>query len=368
MNDLPHFDPLKSIQMEKIKNHNNTIEAKYLDHELNKFRKEISMTRSRLLVVHDNLEHNSLSYESIDNRNLISSFTHGHECVEDFYRESENATLMEKRIFENLAQHSTEVTTNALDEDINCINHILDSDNMTKIDDRYVRFEDLIEIINYDDAEGLNSGKCSNEDQLSHSNADTEIEPVLEVKLVPKEKIYIEHTLELIGKQMQHSAEIVTPKHQGERTLKIRSMDNCDGPLQIDQNPFIITRLEVTNQSKSTLNEPNMDTDNQVPPEQSAIVLDLFTNDNHSDDVIRQNTLQKFFLKWIHFTTIERLSKENISCNQSRIQKIETFLNNIRLEKKKQTRTNDARTVDAKKKKSVEAENPTILARKYHHK
>ncbi|XP_037037996.1 calponin homology domain-containing protein DDB_G0272472 [Bradysia coprophila] len=380
VSELPphHFDALKSIQMEKIKNHNNIIEAKYLDHELNKFRKEISMTRTRLLVVHDNIEHNSLSYKPIDNSNLMSSFSHGHECVEDFYRESENATLIERRIFENIEHQSDEVTLNAVEEDVDSIDDLLHSDEMAKNDDRYVRFGHLIEIINYDEVEGLNRGKCSDEDQLSNSiadrevepaldsNADREIEPILEVKLVPKQQIQTAPTLELIGKQMQHSAEIVTTKHQDEKPVKMHSIeDNCDDKLLIDQNPFIIRRLEVANQSKSTVNEPNVDTDNYVPPEQNAIVSDLFTNDIQTD-MKRQKILQKYFLKWIHFTTIERLSKENISCNQSRIQKIEAFLNNIRLEKKKQLRTNDTRTVDVKKK--VEPENSIVLARKYHHK
>lgn len=367
--------------MEKIKNHNNTIEAKYLDHELNKFRKEISMTRSHLLVVHDSIEHNSLSYKPIDNSNLISSFSHGHQCVEDFYRESENATLMEKRIFENFINQSDEMTKSTVDEEVDGNHHLHDSDDVTKIDDRNVRFGDLIEIINYDEMEGMNSGKCNSEDYLTNSNAerevellldsndDREMEPVLEVKLIPKQQTFTERTLELVGKQMQHSAEIATTKQQTEKASKLHSIeDNFDESPLIDQNPFIITRIEVMNQAKvqSAAHEPNIDTDNQIPPEQKAIVSDLFVNDTSTADIMRKNILQTFFLKWIHFTTIERLSKENISCNQSRIQKIEAFLNNIRLEKKKQIRTNEARAVDVKKK--GEPENPIVLARKYHHK
>lgn len=363
MTELPHFDPLKSIQMEKIKNHNNTIETRYLDHELNKFKKEISMTRSRLLVVHDNHEHNSLTYKPLDNSNLISSFSHGHECVEDFYRESENASLMEKRIFENFT-HSTE-QDDMMDEDIACINNLLDTDEMTKMDERYVHFEDLIEIINYDEVETNSEEKCSDyqpDTLIDH----IEVEPVLEVKLVPKEQTM----LELIGKPMQQSDDKLTTK-QDEKVQKISSIkchsNSGDEQPPIDQNPFIITRLNVTgtNQQKSIINQPNVDIESQIPPEQNAIVTDLFTNDRESENV-RRNVLQRFFLRWIHFTTIEKLAKENITCNQSRIQKIEAFLNNIRLEKKKQIR-NDLRIVDVKKK-IAEPETPAVLARKYHHK
>ncbi len=369
--ELPHFDPLKSIQMEKIKNHNNTIETKYLDHELNKFKKEISMTRSRLLVVHDNLEYNALAYKPLDNSNLISSFSQGHNCVEDFYRESANATMKEKQIFENVTNPTDEVSMNTIDDDIECINNLSDADDMKKFDERYVHFGDLIEIINYNEVETTNSGKCSEDGQLGNLNYDIEIEQVLEVKLVPKEHSATQHTLELIGRPMQQSGDkITTTKQEEKETPKIHLMEgttSVSGDIQLlDPNPFIITKLlDVTNYPKSTISEPNVDTDNQIQPEQNAIVSDLFTNNIHND-AMRQNTLQKFFLKWIHFTTIEKLSKENISCNQSRIQKIETFLNNVRLEKKKQIR-NDVRIVEVKKKIS-EPENPVVLARKYHHK
>lgn len=362
MNELHHFDPVKSIQMEKIKNHNNTIETKYLDHELNKFKKEISMTRSRLVVVHDNMEHNSLTYKPLDNSNLISSFSHGHECVEDFYRESKNTTLLEKQIFENFTDPADDV--NMIDKDIDFIDHLLDTEEMMKIDERYVHFGDHIEIINYDEAETMNSGKCSN-DQLDNLNDDIQIEPVLEVNIVPKEQAHIRPKLELIGKPMQQYVDIATTKQDDNSHNLIERLCCSEEQQHTEQNPFVITRLDVASQPKPITNQHNVDTEFQVPPEQNAIVKDLFTNDIHSD-TMRRNILQNVFLRWIHFTTIEKLAKDNITCNQSRIQKIEAFLNNIRLEKKKQIR-NDSRIVDVRKK-ITETENPAVLARKYHHK
>lgn len=367
-----HFDPLKSIQMEKIKNHNNTIETKYLDHELNKFKKEISMARTRLLVVHDNHENNSLTYKPLDNTKLISSFSHGHECVEDFYKDSENASLMEKRIFENFTDRSDEVDANMLEkESVQCIDKFIETNKIdtAKIDERYVRFGDLIEVINYDEEELTNSEKCS--DRQLDSNDDIEIEPVLEVKLIPKEQVTIEPILELVGKPMHHSVDQATIKRD-DKPIRIQMIGGlqipCDEMSTNKKEPFIITKLNVinqSNQSKDIVDHPIVDSELQIPPEQSAIVSDLFTKDIQSD-TMRQNTLQKYFLRWIHFTSIEKISKENVSCNQSRIQKIEAFLNNIRMEKKKHMR-NDSRIVDVKKK-NAEPENPAALARKYHNK
>lgn len=367
----PHFDPLKSIHMERIKNHNNAIEAKYLDHELNKFKKEISMTRSRLMVVHDNLENNSLAYEPLDNTKLFSSFSHGHECVEDFYRDSENASLMGRRICEHYEDSMNENIKNETDkEGMECIDDFMETrenEEMTKIDERYVRFGDLIEIIDYDEGEMANKYECGDQ-QLDNLTEDIEIEPVLEVKLVPKEQICIDPILELVGKPMQHAVDKTTMK-LNEKPIKINVIEgppiSSDEIPPSNQNPFIITRLHTNNQPKSTIIPPNTNNEFRIPPEQNAIVLDLFTKDIQNENMHR-NTLQKYFLRWIHFTTIEKIAKENISCNQSRIQKIETFLNNIRLEKKKQIRK-DSRIVDVKKK-IVEPENPVVLARKYHHK
>lgn len=356
--------------MERIKNHNNTIEAKYLDHELNKFKKEISMTRSRISVVHDNLENNSLTYRPLDNTKLISSFSQGHECVEDFYRDSENASLMEKRIFDNFTEPTDdEVPLSMLDnQDVQCIDEFMKDDTfeMTKNDERYVRFGDLIEIINYDEGAMTNSTQCSDH-QLDNLSDDIVIEPILEVKLVPKEQLHNE-PMELIGKPMQHSiGKLITTTHEKiHKTQSIEHYQNsCEDMPQSNQNPFIITKLNVIHPPQPTTNPTAEEIPFQIPPEQNAIVLDLFTKDSQSD-IMRRNTLQKYFLRWIHFTTVERISKENISCNQSRIQKIEAFLNNIRLEKKKQLRS-DQRVVDVKKKNS-EPENPAVLARKYHHK
>ncbi|KAJ6649713.1 Coiled-coil domain-containing protein [Pseudolycoriella hygida] len=352
-----HFDPLKAIQMEKIKNHNNSIEAKYLEHELKKFKGEISLTRPRPLIVHDNLERSSLTYEPLDNTNLISSFSHGHECVQNFYRESENATLAEQEIF----NHLLHPTNDMIDEDIECINRLIDTNETSKADERNVHFEDQIEILNYEESETTNSGKCSNS-----LLDDVEVEPILEVKVVPKEHTSSASTLELVGKTMKHLEIAITkPKENVEE--KIKKIHECfhsstEEKHPGDQNPFIITRLDVANQPQA-ISQPTIDHESLIPPEQKAIVSGLFgSQSDHSQRL----TLQKFFLRWIHFTTIEKLAKENISCNQSRIQKIEAFLNNIRLEKKKQIRS-DVRKVDVKKK-TVETENPVVLARKYHHK
>lgn len=360
--------------MERIKNHNNAIEAKYLDHELNKFKKEISMTRSRLLVVHDNLENHSLTYEPLDNTKLISSFSHGHECVEDFYRDSENASLIGRRICEHYTDSIDENVMNNIDnEDIECIDDFMvtrENEEMTKVDERYVRFGDLIEIIDYDEGEIANNDEHSDR-QLDNLIDDVDVEPVLEVKLVPKElvkeQILIEPILELVGKPMTHAVDKTTMKlvEKSEKTnlIEVPQISTEEIPPS-NQNPFIITRLHTSNQPKSTVHPPTIENE-EIPPEQSAIVSDLFTKDMQSDNR-RRNTLQKYFLRWIHFTTIEKIAKENKSCNQSRIQKIEAFLNNIRLEKKKQIR-NDSRFVDIKKKTS-EPEHPAVLARKYHHK
>lgn len=357
--------------MEKIKNHNNAIETKYLDHELKKFKKEISITRTKLSAVHHNLEDNDLlMYKTLDNTKLISSFSHGHECVQEFYRDSRDASLMENRIFENCAESFDERELSNMSDNEDVSKDLEFNDNYMKthcevVNDRCVRFGGVIEIHDYEEDE-IASPICSYR-QLDTSRDDITTEPVLEVKLVPKEQILANTTLELIGKPIQCNSVDMPILKSEEKIKKNRenSQKSCQDIADSNENPFVITKINVLNQPQSMAKQPTVENQIQIPPEQSAIISDLFTKDSRSD-AMRQDALQKYFLRWIHFTTIEKISKENISCNQSRIQKIEAFLNNIRLEKKKHLRA-DPPVVDIKKK-NCDPQNPLVLARKYQNK
>lgn len=63
--------------------------------------------------------------------------------------------------------------------------------------------------------------------------------------------------------------------------------------------------------------------------EGSDIINQVFSKKPHDNFV----QLQKYFLKWIHFTTLEKLKRRNPA--QTRLQKMEAFLQNITFERKR---------------------------------
>lgn len=63
--------------------------------------------------------------------------------------------------------------------------------------------------------------------------------------------------------------------------------------------------------------------------EGNEIIRDVFEKKSHENFLI----LQKYFLRWVHFNTIEKLKRRNPA--QTRLQKMEAFLQNITLERKR---------------------------------
>lgn len=106
--------------------------------------------------------------------------------------------------------------------------------------------------------------------------------------------------------------------------------------------------------------------------EKSAIIEHLF---EHRPDE-NATLLRKCFLKWVHYTTIERLTRNNV--DQSRVKKMEIFLRNISLERKKALRKMKEisksgappATIVAKMKKEHELneQSPEMLSKKFNNK
>lgn len=105
--------------------------------------------------------------------------------------------------------------------------------------------------------------------------------------------------------------------------------------------------------------------------EKDALLCEIFCEKKRANFVL----LQKYFLKWFHFNTIEKLSKQGaISVNQTRLQKIQKFLQNISIERKmhaqkvkaKKCSTDEKIQAAAKRRDAVE--DPVILTKKYNSK
>lgn len=104
--------------------------------------------------------------------------------------------------------------------------------------------------------------------------------------------------------------------------------------------------------------------------EGNAIIKQVFDKQSQDNFIL----LQRYFLRWVHFNTIEKLKRRNPA--QTRLQKMETFLQNITLERKralnKLRRPNNLCTKRDDNKISVlgscHMESPRLLIRTYNNK
>lgn len=105
--------------------------------------------------------------------------------------------------------------------------------------------------------------------------------------------------------------------------------------------------------------------------ERTKIIGELFGTETNKESIM----LQRYFLRWVHFTTIERLMRR--SPEQSRLQKMQTFLQNITIERKKAlNRLRQANAIDSSRDNhrmavrvhAVNPESPRLMLRKYNNK
>lgn len=133
---------------------------------------------------------------------------------------------------------------------------------------------------------------------------------------------------------------------------------------------IVVSKIEVPNLNPDQSAEcglQNVDF-NVNAVEKSAIISELFIE--QTDRAI----LKKYFIKWFRYNTIMKLTKQNTS--QCRVKKIEAFLNNLTVERRKELERLKANALKSKqnstncetKTRHMNVENPELLARKYNNK
>lgn len=150
------------------------------------------------------------------------------------------------------------------------------------------------------------------------------------------------------------SKEILAPNHAFDRTL---SLDH--------HMSIFIRRLDLCD-SNTSFHNGDVHEDSG-PSEKATIINALFDRKQREN----RNLLQKYFMRWVHFNTIEKLTKRNP--DQTRLRKMETFLQNITLERKKTLQKLKAinrveSTPYSPIKPKFTTDSPELLARKFNNK
>lgn len=151
---------------------------------------------------------------------------------------------------------------------------------------------------------------------------------------------------------------------------KIHSSNHpFDGAISLDHCMSIsIRRLDPCDSNESFHNNESHcnDVDAAAQSEQQSIIKALFDRTRREDRTI----LQKYFMKWTHFTTIEKLTKRNP--DRSRLQKMEIFLENITMERKKTLQKlkeiNRTESMHQNASKSKAMDSSELMARKFNNK
>lgn len=372
--------------MEKLKNHNNLIEEKYLEHELTKFKDTINLIRTKQLVeisAHNIAQPRSniqCELAEWNNNQLSKNLENGHASVEDFYKV---ASSQEVFICNNKECNTLFSTNIILNESNNTLNEVPKSVRFEH-DNEFID-ETEINVYHERSLNDMNGSSVSEESIVNEDISNNYNKSLLSIQLTPKkvDGKQITKQLELVGKHIEIEAQseqnILMPENEFVNIKKLLKItDETESKDCKSNNDEICQSLTITkfnliddtiDKTISAIKTPIcLDSGKKLHTEQESIIADLFQKNNESKGM-QKIILQKYFLKWLRFTTIEKLSTQNMLTNESRTRKIESFLKNIRIEKKKIASrpifTDEVASHGESKK--VQADN-ILMARKYHNK
>lgn len=161
------------------------------------------------------------------------------------------------------------------------------------------------------------------------------------------EEALYELQMEAVEQQKEQLDEVAVPatKHvQFQLPLKVPEQQQTPSPNGDLFEPLLIRRIEVPKvvlqpkQPPEQHMDPEQDScsqssDDKVPHEKQRIIEQLFKARSNTE----QNLMRKYFLKWIHYTSMEKIERGTGKTGaDNRAQKINAFLDKIRQEKRRQ--------------------------------
>lgn len=331
-----------------MKIHNRSVENKLVENELTKFKTELQQKRpKKTIIMKPKLCLN------LTNEILMNSLENCENRIKNFYSTSTDAINEAIKISEtssSIEDHDEKENTNSilLEEKLSEINE------SPQVIDKCVKFEDSVEIIDY-----------SREDSFYSNTTIDDIESVLSDEIIKKD----ENDTENIP---QNSTEIsIKQKFTEDLKMDQHNTKQTDIKLLLDDDLLKITKLHteklnsIDNEKKqnceNNCSTTDSTTDSESDDEQNKIIAELLKPKFPPNEIL----LRKYFLKWIHFVTLEKLEKQNcFNRTTDQIQKINAFLDNIRREKARISTNKSVTSIVNNNNK----QNMVILAKKYKNK
>ncbi|CAD6998804.1 unnamed protein product [Ceratitis capitata] len=427
---IPRKLPLATVggqrTLDACVNHNMVVEERYIVNELNKFRQQLQKNHKRSLLKFKLSKKSDKSIYDMDNNCITQSLERTAKHLENFYtaplealqvvedlavvKSSENSTAFKRELIMNSDENpfdkdkfQEEDTTNVGNNESHCLKQKnIKNENSSLAE----MVENTSEVVNASLSENMLEKSLNFEikpppQETCHCNISNEVlngtdlfatRSVRFVDNVDVRKLFRENSIcsntsdgidsvvsdlaEEALFELQMEAEEKLSK-QAETQVQSMSVETIKKIVPIDTaypeateqttiEPLLITRLVKPKETDSliTTSEDLEEEESISNHEQNLIIEQLFqsrANTNHT-------LLRKYFLKWIHFITIEKIEREDVSSKGDRIHKINLFLDKIRKEKLRLTRysrqCNAGQERDAQKK----TVNSTVATKKYQNK
>lgn len=186
------------------------------------------------------------------------------------------------------------------------------------------------------------SSTCSN----TSDGIDSVISDLAEEALYELQMEAVEQQKEELDEDLAEAAPAAVPKHV-QFQLPQKPIKVVDQPTSSPNGdpfePLVIRRIEVPKvvlqpkQPQSTdqqqEQEPcSVSSADEVPHEKQRIIDQLFQARSNTE----QSLMRKYFLKWIHYTSMEKIERGTGKTTDNRAHKINAFLDKIRQEKRRQ--------------------------------
>ncbi|XP_019894897.1 uncharacterized protein LOC101898802 isoform X2 [Musca domestica] len=368
---IPRKLPLATVafskNLDKCKSHNVVVEERYIENQLQQFRQHLQKQNQRNRLCEKKI--NSLL---IDNQGIMDSLETSQRHIEDFYstpiealqqlvdqnqskldnKEMENDTkeleqpvdditarfpeiLLFDKNYQVLSKNTRERTPSPLantDEVLQPLKENLEQNNGLHL--RCVRFDEDVSVCQFQ----REHSTCSNtSDGIDSVISELAEEALMELQREEEneQSLNISSTLEdgtlLKIDSLDTTLSIMGSNSSAAKTNPISRHLVVEGKIPNfikrprDENPKNIL-FSISSGSTEAHMEGDDLSSNQ---EQNKIIEELFEINDHS----RITVMRRYFLKWMHFTHVEKIEREHVDGHADRVRKINIFLDKIRMEK-----------------------------------
>lgn len=392
--------------MESIRNHNNLVDSRMIENELEKFKIDIRKLRSNSSKKSPNFQDEKVceEFEDVEEVKLLQALCDSEDAT-FAYRNEFNKIVIEKPNFSKInhfefryeEESACSGSTAELSEDslekygnVNFIKISAQPKPSIEIEE-VEEFQEYYEIaednskFNAEDENGRAYDPmcyvCCSDDKCEYSKHEYDTQSFYSLPNLNESDV--EHLMKITKFQSLISVETPVikdcpccPQHVDEKIKQIdKSIEEAEA-----ERLLIIRRMELEEKNYQELIVKTDATSKNISDPSSNYVYDEFINDLiHEDQVTTQRelereTLKKTFKDWLQKTTISKILKTNAFNSDDRVKKINEFLNKVRFEHNKgHTINNNKKKIgkhEKSKKSSSSSASPTskTLRKDFEHK